>query len=155
MPFKKFLSATMLAAMMILPGQAIAGELLVKKQSPHTVAVTLDRLSKILQSKGLTIFARVDHAAGAQKVGMKMLPTQLLIFGNPKAGTPLMMSNRTIGIDLPLKALAWRDEAGKVWLAYTSPAALKQRYNITDRDKVFGKITGALGKLTDAALKAN
>lgn len=154
MRLKTILSTAALATMLALPVQANA-EALVTKASPHTVAETLDRLTKILKSKGLTIFARVDHAAGAEKVGMKMLPTQLLIFGNPKAGTPLMMSNRTIGIDLPLKALAWKDKAGKVWLAYTSPAELKKRHNITDRDKVFGKITGALGKLTDAALKAN
>lgn len=126
---------------------------LVVKASPHGVTATLDRLEAIMKKKGLTIFARVDHAAGARKVGMDMAPTQLLIFGNPKMGTPLMQSNRRMGIDLPLKALAWQDDTGQVWLAYNKPAYLAARHGIEDRDKVFAKMTGALDKLTDAAIK--
>ena len=131
---------------------AQAGDILIVKQSKHNVTETLDRLAKIMQSKGITIFARVNHTAGAKKVGLKMLPTELLIFGNPKMGTPLMLSNRAIGIDLPLKALAWRDKDGKVWLGYTKPSVLKSRHGIADRDPVFKKMTGALDKLTTAAV---
>ena len=107
-----------------------------------------------MQKKGLTIFARVDHAAGAKKAGLDMKPTELLIFGNPKMGTPLMLAKRTIGVDLPLKALAWQDDAGKVWLGYIDPAALKARHGLAGRDEVFKKMTGALDKLTNAAIKA-
>ena len=127
---------------------------IVVKQSNHSVAKTLDRLAEILKSKGATVFARVDHAAGAKKIGTDMKPTQLLIFGNPKLGTPLMQAERKIGLDLPMKALAWEDDAGKVWLAYGAPADLKTRYQVLGQDKVFGKMTGVLGKLTDAAIKA-
>lgn len=141
----------LLAAMPHQPAHA-QGDLVVKA-SAHGVAETLDRLEAIFKKKGITVFARVDHAAGARKVGKDMAPTQLLIFGNPKIGTPLMLSNRTIGIDLPLKVLAWKDAAGKVWLAYNDPAYLKGRHGITDRDKVFAKMTGILAKLTDAATK--
>ena len=86
------------------------------------------------------------------KVGTDMKPTQLLIFGNPKMGTPLMLSNRRIGIDLPIKVLAWQDEKGAVWIAYNAPAYLKKRHGIGDRDALFGKMRGALNKLTDAAV---
>lgn len=133
---------------------AHAENLLVVKQSPHSVTKTLDRLTAVMQKKGITIFARVDHAAGTKKIGVDMKPTQLLIFGNPKLGTPLMMAKRTIGIDLPLKALVWQDDEGKVWLAYTAPSALKARHGVSGRDEVFKKITGALDKLTNVAIKA-
>lgn len=134
---------------------ARAGDELVVKPSNHSVAVTLDRLAKVLESKGITIFARVNHAAGAKKTGQDLKPTELLIFGNPKLGTPLMQAERKIGLDLPLKALAWEDASGKVWLAYTAPAALKARHGVSGRDAVFQKMTGALDKLTNAALKAD
>ncbi|MGI9383717.1 MAG: DUF302 domain-containing protein [Methyloligellaceae bacterium] len=133
---------------------ALADGHIVVKQSNHSVAKTLDRFTKILTSKGATVFARVDHAAGAKKVGQEMKPTQLLIFGNPKLGTPLMQAERKIGLDLPMKALAWEDDAGKVWLAYGAPADLKKRYGVSGRDKVFMKMTGVLDKLTSAAIKA-
>ncbi len=126
---------------------------LVVKPSAHSVAATLDKLTTILKSKGINVMARIDHAAGAKKAGMSLAPTQLLIFGNPKLGTPLMMSKRTMGLDLPMKVLAWQDDKGKVWIAYTRPDVLKQRNGVTDRDPVFKKMTGALGKLTDAATK--
>ena len=124
---------------------------LVVKQSAHNVGETLDRLEAILKERGLTIFARIDHAAGAKKAGMEMKPTELLVFGNPKMGTPLMQSNRRVGIDLPIKVLAWQDEKDAVWIAYNDPAYLKSRHAISDRDAVFGKMAGALGKLTDLA----
>lgn len=131
---------------------AQAGEGLVVKTSPHSVGKTLDRLEAIFAKKGITVFARVDHAAGAAKVGQKMEPTQLLIFGNPKLGTPLMQSQRKIGIALPLKVLAWKAD-GKVQIAYTKPSQLARRYGVVDQDAILAKMAGALNNLTNAAIK--
>jgi uncharacterized protein (DUF302 family) len=100
--------------------------------SPHSVPETLNRLESVLQSHGLTVFARVNHSGEAQKVGLTMRPTQLLIFGSPKAGTPLMVARPSIAIDLPLKALAWEDADGKVWLSYNSPQYLKERHQLPE-----------------------
>jgi uncharacterized protein (DUF302 family) len=98
--------------------------------SRYSVPESLVRLEAILKEKGLTICARVDHSGEAAKVGLEMRPTQLVIFGNPKAGTPLMVAAPSLAIDLPLKALAWQDEKGKVWLSYNSPEYLQQRHGI-------------------------
>jgi uncharacterized protein (DUF302 family) len=100
--------------------------------SPHSVAETLKRLENALHAKNLTVFARIDHSGEAEKVGLRMRPTQLLIFGSPKAGTPLMVASPTLAIDLPLKALVWEDSNGKVWLSYNSPDYLKQRHAIPE-----------------------
>ena len=120
------------------------------KPSKYSVADTIDRLEKIAKAKGITIFARVDHAGEAEKAGLKMRPTQLLIMGNPKAGTPVMIAAPTAAIDLPLKALAWEDASGKVWLGFNSGEYLKQRHGIPD-DLV--KNVGAIAGLVDAALE--
>ena len=103
---------------------------LVTIASSYSVKDTIDRLEAELKAKNITVFARIDHAAGAASVAMALRPTQLLIFGNPKAGTPLMQSNQTIGIDLPLKVLGWQDEAGKVWLSYNDPRWLARRHGL-------------------------
>ena len=100
--------------------------------SSHPVDQTVEKLKKILQDKGLRLFALVDHSGEAQKVGMKMLPTKLLIFGNSKAGTPLMLAAPRAAIDLPLKILVWEDGQGKVWLSYNSLEYLKQRHGLPD-----------------------
>jgi uncharacterized protein (DUF302 family) len=100
--------------------------------SPYSVPETLRRLESLLQARGLAIFARIDHSGEAEKAGLKMRPTQLLIFGSPKQGTPLMVASPTLAIDLPLKALAWEDASGKVWLSYNTPEYLRQRHNIPD-----------------------
>jgi uncharacterized protein (DUF302 family) len=89
---------------------------------------TMDRLEKEIKARGLTIFARVDHSAGAAEVGLTLRPTELLIFGNAKGGTPLMQANQTVGIDLPLKALVWQDGSGKTWLSYNAPSWLVKRH---------------------------
>jgi len=123
----------------------------ISKKSAHTVSITIDRLENILKKKGITIFARVDHKKGAKSVDMKLRPTELLIFGNPKLGTPLMQSQQTVGIDLPMKALAWEDADGKVWLTYNKPTDMAARHHISDKEKVIKKMTGALGKFTDIA----
>lgn len=91
---------------------------------------TMDRLEAEVKAKGMTVFARIDHAAGATEVGLPLRPTELLIFGNAKAGTPLMQANQAIGIDLPLKALVFEDAAGKVWLSYNDPRWLAQRHGL-------------------------
>jgi uncharacterized protein (DUF302 family) len=96
--------------------------------SPYSVPDTLSRLESILKERGLTIFARVDHSGEAERVGLKMRPTQLLIFGSPKGGTPLMVAAPSVAIDLPLKALAWEDESGRVWLSYNAAEYLQQRH---------------------------
>jgi uncharacterized protein (DUF302 family) len=96
--------------------------------SPYSVPETLARLESILEERGVSVFARVDHSGEAEKAGLKMRPTQLLIFGSPKAGTPLMVATPRAAIDLPLKALAWEDESGKVWLSYNAPEYLQQRH---------------------------
>ena len=132
---------------------AMAGETLIIKPSPHDVATTIDRLAAVMKKKGVTVFARVNHAAGAKSIGKELRPTQLLIFGNPKLGTPMMQSDQKIGLALPLKALAWQDANGKVWLGYTKPTVIAQRFSISNRAEVVKKMTGALNKLTNAALK--
>ena len=98
--------------------------------SRYSVPETLARLQSILKEKGVTVFALIDHSGEATKVGLEMRPTQLLIFGSPKAGTPLMVAAPSVAIDLPLKALAWQDTEGKVWLSYNAPEYLQQRHGI-------------------------
>jgi uncharacterized protein (DUF302 family) len=142
-------------AIATLPGAAWAqgaGEGLIVKKSAFGATKTLDRLGLALTRAGLAIFARIKHQAGAKKAGMSLRPTEVLIFGNPKMGTPLMQSNPAIGLDLPLRAVAWEGEGGVSYLAYTDPAALKARYGIKDRDAVFANMTKALKKFTDMAV---
>jgi uncharacterized protein (DUF302 family) len=100
----------------------------ISKPSPYAVSETIQRLCALLKSKGIAIFALIDHSGEAEKAGLKMRPTQLLIFGNPKGGTPLMLAAPSTAIDLPLKALVWEDTDGKVWLSYNSPDYLQQRH---------------------------
>lgn len=140
-------------AAMLVSSNAFADGGFVVKPSAHGVAQTIDRLEGLLKAKGIAVVARVDHGAAAQKANMKLNPTQLLIFGNPKLGTPLMQSNQTIGIDLPLKVLAWQDNAGKVWIGYNEPGELTKRHGIENRDDVAGKISGVLKQLVGEAAK--
>ena len=112
--------------------------------SAHGVSESLDRAEAIFKKKGITVMARVLHDQGAAGVGLELAPLELLIFGNPKLGTPLMQSNPTVGIDLPMKLLAWQDADGKVWLAYNDPAWFAARHGITDRDAVVTKLRNAL-----------
>lgn len=105
---------------------------IINQLSPYAVTETIDRFAAILQAKGITIFARIDQQAEAEKVGLSLCPTQLLLFGSPKAGTPLMVAEPTIGLDLPLKVLAWETTDGKVWVSYNDPNYLKQRFSLSD-----------------------
>ena len=153
MPRPVSLILMMVIAVAIWAAPAEADDGLIVKQSPYSVADTLDRLEKLLKAKGVVIFARIDHAAGAKKAGMELRPTQVMLFGNPKIGTPLMMANQRIGLDLPLKVIVWQDADGTTQLAYLDPAKLQARYAITGKDKSFETIAGVLGKMTDAAVK--
>lgn len=119
--------------------------------SPYSVSETIDKLSSVLESKGMKIMARVNHGANAANNDLTLRPTELLIFGNPKIGTPLMNCSQSIAIDLPQKMLAWEDEDGKIWLGYNDPAYLKQRHNTEGCDAVFEKVSGALGNFAKAA----
>jgi uncharacterized protein (DUF302 family) len=103
---------------------------IVNKPSKHSVEQTVEALSNILKSKGVAVFALIDHSGEAEKVGLKMRPTKLLIFGNPKAGTPLMLASPSSAIDLPLKLLVWEDAQGKVWVSYNSPEYLRERHGL-------------------------
>jgi uncharacterized protein (DUF302 family) len=106
---------------------------LITIQSDYSVKETINRLASIVESKGLTVFARIDHAGNAEKQGLQLRPTELIIFGNPKAGTILMQDKQTAGIDLPVKALAWQDEAGKIWLTYNDTKWIADRHGLMEK----------------------
>ena len=122
-----------------------------KIKSTHSVTETMDKLEAVLTKKGMTIFKRVDHTAGAKKAGLQLRPTELLIFGNPKVGTPLMLCSQTAALDLPQKALSYEDENGQVWLSYNDPAYMAKRHNTKDCDAAVQKVTDALAKFTKIA----
>jgi uncharacterized protein (DUF302 family) len=124
---------------------------LVALPSAHDTASTVERLKGLLARKGIELFAHVDHAAGARSVGLSLRPTQLLIFGNPRAGTPLMQSRQAIGLDLPLRVLIWEDEAGKVWLTYRRVESLARLHQIADREEAVRALDDGLGALARAA----
>lgn len=125
---KQFLLAALLS--ITAAGTSAADNGIISKSSRYTVPETIARLESVLKAKGVGIFAKIDHSGEASKAGLQMRPAQLLIFGNPKAGTPLMNGAPLAAIDLPLKALAWEDAQGKVWLSYNSPAFIKERHEL-------------------------
>lgn len=129
----------------------MAADGLINIKSSHDVKTTADRLESILVKKGMTVFTRINHASGAKKVGKKLRPTELVIFGNPKVGTPLMQCLRSVAIDLPQKALIWEDEAGVVWFSYNDPNYLAKRHGVMGCDEMIKKVAGALGKFSKAA----
>ena len=141
-----------LSALILLTTVASAADGLVTLESPHSVSVTTDRLENTLQEKGLTVFARIDHAAGAHAVGEELPPTELLVFGNPKIGTPLMRCAPTMAIDLPQKALVWQDAAGTVRLAYNDPAALARRHDVQGCEPVLAKVAQVLATFAKIAV---
>lgn len=124
---------------------------LISKKSKYSVSETLDRLEKVLKEKGITIALRWSHSERAEKVGIPLRPTELLLFGNPKLGSNFFTSNQTAGIDLPMKALAYEDENGQVWLTYNDPKYIADRHGIHDRDEVVAKMTKALDNFSSAA----
>jgi uncharacterized protein (DUF302 family) len=124
-------------------------------RSSHGPKDTMDRLEAAVKAKGLTVFARIDHAAGAAAVGLSLRPTELLIFGNAKGGTPLMEATQSIGIDLPLKALVWQDGSGNTWLSYNNPRWLANRHGLGhDVDATVTALTATLDVLASAATKS-
>ena len=124
---------------------------LVSKRSAHSVPATLDRMERAAREAGITIAARLDHAANAAQAGQPLRPTALLLFANPKLGTPLMQARQTFGIDLPLKALAWQDDKGQVWLTFNAPAYLAGRHGLSD--EAVAPMKEALEGLVDAATR--
>jgi uncharacterized protein (DUF302 family) len=149
---KPLLRALLLCAAAMATGGAGAADGLIQVKSAHAPKLTLDRFEAAAKERGLMVFARIDHAAGAQKVGKTLRPTELLIFGNPQGGTPLMECAQSAGIDLPLKALAWEDAQGQSWLGYNDPAWLAQRHGAASCP-VVENLKKALGGLADAATK--
>ena len=137
--------------LVLMSGIAMAD--LVRKESAHPVKATIDRLEASLKDKGFAIFARIDHAAGAKSVGAELRPTELIIFGNPAGGTPLIQAEQTMGLTLPLKVLAWQDEAGKTWIGYDDLAGLAEARGMPKGHPAIGKIGQALDALTGAAAK--
>jgi uncharacterized protein (DUF302 family) len=131
------------------PAFAVDG--LVALKSAHGAKETMDRLESAVKQKGLNVFARIDHAAAAAKVGKKLRATELLIFGNPQGGTPFMECAQTVGIDLPLKALVWQDESGQVWLGYNDPAYLAARHGAAQCPAAAG-LSKALAGLAEEAV---
>jgi uncharacterized protein (DUF302 family) len=140
------------AVIILLSVSPSYAEDLVTKPSPHTVAMTMDKLVAAVESAGAKVFARVDHAAGASSVGMELRPTQLLIFGNPKLGTPALQAGQTSGLDLPLRVVVYRDKIGQVFLAYHKPSELSIDHGIPADAEVLKKMAGALDKLTKKAI---
>ncbi|MEM9171874.1 MAG: DUF302 domain-containing protein [Pseudomonadota bacterium] len=126
---------------------------LIRKRSDFDVDTTVTRLSRILRNRGLILFEVVDHAAGAQKVNQSLRPTVVVIFGNPKAGTPLMQCDQEIGIDLPQKALIYQDQSDRVWLVYNDPAYLQARHKVSGCEQPLANVSKALAALSDAAVK--
>lgn len=140
---------TMLLFMLSINSFAVDG--MVNVESQFSVKQTADRLETLLKKKGMKVFNRINHGQGAASVGVELNPTELIIFGNPKVGSPLMQCAQTIALDLPQKALIWQDENGKVWLSYNDPQYLQKRHNVKGCDMNFANITKALAGLAKAA----
>src|SRR6266850_5190091 len=111
---------------------------------------TMDRLEAEIRAQRMTVFARIDHAGGAAEVGLTLRPTELIIFGNARGGTPFMQAMQTVGIDLPLKALVWQDAAGKTWLSYNEPGWIVQRHSVADAEPVVSKMAAGLSAISRA-----
>lgn len=143
----KRIAAIALAATVTVAG---AADGLIAIKSPVDAKTTMDRVEAQAKERGLAVFARIDHAAGAAKIGKTLRPTEVLIFGNPQGGTPFMECAQTVGIDLPLKALVWQDAGGQVWLGYNDPAYLAKRHAVPDCAAA-GNIAKAMAGIAQAA----
>lgn len=147
----KNLTRFILATLLSISTIAFAADGMIAVKSPYTAQQTMDRLEQNVKQKGLNVFARIDHAAGAVKIGKTLRPTELLIFGNPQGGSPFMECAQTVGIDLPLKALVWEDAQGQVWLGYNDPAYLAQRHGVATCP-VAVKLSKALADLVQTSI---
>lgn len=144
--------AIMIVAFLIV-NSGFASEGMISVASDYSVSETTDRLIHIINQKGLRLFARINHTNNADKVSLKLKPTEVIIFGNPKVGTPLMQCAPSVAIDLPQKALIWQDEEAKVWFSYNDPVYLAKRHNVEGCDQLIAKISHVLSKLSKAATK--
>jgi len=148
---KKLIFTALLILSIAIPTEAADG--VVNVQSTFNVEESADRMESILKEKGMTIFNRIKHSEGAGKVGIELRDTELIIFGNPKVGSPLMKCQQSVAIDLPQKALIWEDDEDKVWISYNDPRYLGERHNITDCEEVILKIEKALAGIAKSASK--
>jgi uncharacterized protein (DUF302 family) len=144
--------AALVMAVGLLAGTAQAQDSLIVKESPHSVSETLDRLAAAAEEKGLKVFSRIDHAAGAESAGLELRPTQLLVIGNPNVGTPLMQADQRLALSVPLRIAAWQDENDTVWVGYWSPEVFAVQYGISEQSERLKKMAGALDGLTAAAI---
>jgi len=136
---------------LVLALPVVADPGIINIKSRHDVKNTADRLETVLKEKGMTVFLRINHSEGARRVGEKLRPTELVIFGNPKVGAPLMQCSQTVAIDLPQKALIWQDDSGQVWLSYNDPRYLAKRHGIDGCKAVLDKVQTALKNFAQAA----
>ncbi|MEM6448656.1 MAG: DUF302 domain-containing protein [Cyanobacteria bacterium P01_D01_bin.123] len=141
------------AAIAFVAAPAVAAEGLVNVQSEFDVEETANRMESILEEKGLTLFNRIKHSEAAAGVGIELRDTELIIFGNPKVGSPLMQCQQSVAIDLPQKALIWEDEEGQVWISYNEPAYLEARHDIEGCEEVIENIGNALNGIAESASK--
>ena len=146
---KKAILAALLIVLIAIPVAAADG--VINVASTFNVKETADRMESILNEKGMTIFKRIKHSEAAGKVGIELRETELIIFGNPKVGSPLMKCQQSVAIDLPQKALIWEDDKAKVWISYNDPRYLEKRHNISGCEEVITKIEKALAGITKAA----
>jgi len=145
---------TTTSLLFLLPSVSVAQGLINIESAGGSVGEVADRFEAVLKKKGLKLFMRVNHAEGASGVNLELAPTELMIFGNPKVGTPLMQCNRTAGIDLPQKALIWKDDNGQVWITYNDPQYLAERHGITKAcAETIAKVGNALSGVASAAAK--
>lgn len=152
---KQYIFSSLLLVALAAPAHATDAsddttEALISTQSALSVEETADKLEAMMKEKGLTVFARINHAVNAEKVDLHLRPTELIIFGNPKVGTPLMQCSQTIAIDLPQKMLVWQDKEGKSWLSYNNPDALRERHNVEGCGETLAKVKKVLGGLSAA-----
>ena len=143
--------ALMMTSLVNIQAIAETTDGMIRIKSNNDVATTINKLEAVLKKKGMTLFKRVDHTAGAKKAGLQLRPTELLIFGNPKVGTPLMLCSQTAALDLPQKALSYEDNNGQVWLTYNDPAYMAKRHNIQGCEAAVKKVTKALAKFARVA----
>lgn len=145
----RLLVALLSLSLMIVP--ALSNDGMAARQSKFSVKETVDRLVLALKERGIVPAARIDHAAGAKSVGIDMRPTELLLFGNPRLGTPLIIANQRAALDLPMRILVWEDQQNRVWLGYLEPEALKKRYGLGGQDERLSTMKGVLESLAGAA----
>lgn len=146
---KKLILTVLLTLAFAIPAEAADG--VINAQSSFKVKATADRMESILKEKGMTVFNRINHSEGAGKVGIKLRDTELIIFGNPKVGSPLIKCQQSVALDLPQKALIWEDEKDQVWISYNDPKYLEKRHNIVGCENVIAKVEKALAGIVKSA----